>query len=371
MKRFLRAIAGLAIIALGLFAAQVLIGMKEERPVMSPPRAVKLVKTMPVQIQSESPITLVKGRAVSLDRIELYAEVSGVVLPTSKPFRTGTRFDKGEIMLRMDAGELELSLVAQRSAFLQLLTGALADLKVDYANAYEKWRSYTAELDVTQSLKPMPEFSGDQEKFFISNRGILNQYYTIRSSEERLAKFTLAAPFSGEVLMSAVNPGTLVRVGQKIGDLVSTSGFEIESAISREGLKVVQVGDSVALRADADGESIGGVVTRILRTIDPMTQTAKVFIRTDHPALRDGMYFTGEIYSKKVDGVMRIGRELLLPNDQLFAVEGDSMLRAFPAEVMVKSERDVLVANLPENRILLAEPVANAFDGMNVRVSEE
>lgn len=371
LKRILRALIGLAIIFVGLFVARALIGMKQERPVFSPPKAVKLVKTTPALLRSESPHTYVKGRAVAIDRIEVFAEVNGVVLPASKLFRTGVRFEKGEPLLKLDAGELEMTLVAQRSAFLQLLTGILPDLKVDYPAVYEKWRKYTAELEVTEALGELPPMSNEQEKFFLSNRGILNQYYTVRSSEERLTKFTLIAPFSGEVVMSTINPGALVRSGQKIGEFVSLAGFEVESAIPRAALDVVQVGDSVAFQAEVPGNTIPGRVTRILRTIDPSTQTAKVFCAVDYPGLRDGVYLNGIIYSREMPGVMRIQRELLVTNNALFTVENDTILRLTPVTVKVSSERDALISGIDSSAVLLAEPIANASDGMIVRIERQ
>lgn len=368
LKRILRALIGLAIIFVGLFIARALIGMKEERPVFSPPKAVKLVKTIPAKLRPEAPHTYVKGRAVALDRIEVFAEVNGVVLPGNRPFRTGVRFEKGEPLLRLDAGELEMTLVAQRSGFLQLLTGVLPDLKIDYPDVYEKWRTYTAELEVTRALSELPEITNEQEKFFLSNRGILNQYYTIRSSEERLAKFTLSAPFSGEVIMSSINPGALVRPGQKIGEFVSLAGFEVESAIPRAALDVVQVGDSVAFQADGQSATFPGRVTRILRTIDPSTQTAKVFCAIDHPGLRDGVYLNGVIYSREMPGVMRIQRELLVGENALFTIENDTILRLTQVTVNVSSERDAIISGIDSAAVLLAEPIANASDGMIVRI---
>lgn len=371
LKRIIRALAGFAIIAVGLFIARALIGMKEERPMFSPPRAVKLVRTMPVSLAEEAPLTYIKGRAVSLDRMEVYAEVNGLVLPSAQPFRTGKRYEKGDVMLRLDAGELEMTLVAQRSALLQVLTGVLPDLKIDHPNAYEKWRNYTATLDVTKLVQPLPEFDGDQEKFLLSNRGVLNQYYTIRSAEERLAKFVLTAPFTGEVTSSNINPGALVRSGQRIGEFVSIAGFEIESALPREALAHVLVGDSVSLRAEATGEEMAGIVNRVLRTIDPSTQTAKVFIKTDHVALRDGVYLSGVIRSRKLSGVMRVPRELLVNDRFVFVVEGDSVLTLLPVEVLARSERDALISGLLSGSMLLAEPVANAYEGMAVSVATE
>ena len=370
MKGILRALAGLAIIGAGVFAARTLIGMKEQRPVVSPPRATKLVKTQPVVLTSESPLTYIKGRVLAVDRIELFAEVNGVVLGSGKVFREGVRYERGETMLRLDDSEPKMALLAQRSAFLQLLTSALPDLKIDYPESYPKWRDYTARFDVAQTLDELPAFSTDQEKFFLSNRGILNQFYSIRSAEERLSKYTLQAPFAGEVTLSSINTGALVRAGQKIGELVSSGGFEIESAVSRDALAFVAVGDSVKFTTD-NGEALRGTVARVLKTIDPATQTGKVFVRVDNMDLRDGVYLSGTVYSTPIPEVMRIPRELLVNESSVYTLVADSVLALTPVSVAVLSERDALISGLREGTLLLAEPVTNAFDGMVVKRATE
>lgn len=379
MKNVLRALAGVAIIALGLFLANVLIGLKKAPPVSAPPRPVKLVKTMPAELKDEAPRVYVQGRVRALDRIEVFSEVGGVILSSSKEFRTGVSFKKGEVMLRMDDTELRMSLIAQRSAFLQLLTGALADFKIDFAERYEEWRSYTASIDVEQQLPDLPEPTSDQEKFFLSNRGILNQYYTIRSSEERLSKFVLRAPFDGEVSNALVNPGALVRVGQKIGDFVSQKKFEIESAIPEDALRVIEVGDSfstedgfsAAKAADDYTQGYTGKVTRISKTVDPNTQTAKVFISVEAEGLRDGMYLSGRIEGQPMDSVLRLPLELLTPEEKVFIVAQDSLLRVKEVEVVYRSQKDALIRGISEGTALVAEPVANANDGMAVKVTDK
>lgn len=369
MKNLLRGLVGVVIIALGVFVASVLIGLKPEPPVKSPPKAVKLVRTTKAQPQSEMPSTYVQGRVVSLNKIEVFAEVAGVVLPASKEFRAGTRFSKGEPMVRIDSDELRMSLIAQRSGFLQALSSALADIKVDFPDRYEVWRRYTADLNVESKLEALPEPATDREKFFLSNRGILNQYYTIRSAEERLAKYILIAPFSGEVTMSMINTGSLVRVSQKIGEFVSGGGFEIETAVSREDLKVIAKGDSVMFSGD-NGKSYVGQVIRIAESIDPSTQTASVFCSVKGDDLQDGIYLSGVIQSQPLDNVIRMPLELLSDDGSVYGVKDDSLLVELNPTVIHRSEKDVLLKDIPAGTVVLSEPISGGYEGMLVKVAK-
>lgn len=370
MKTVLRGLVGIIIIAIGLGVASFLIGLKPEPPVKSPPKSVRLVKTMKATPSNQIPETYIQGRVAALNKIEVFAEVTGVVLPSSKDFRAGTYFQRGETMVRIDGEELKMSLIAQRSGFLQLLTSSLADIKVDYPSSYENWRAYTANLDVNAALKSLPEPVSDQEKFFLSNRGILNQFYAIRSSEERLSKYTLAAPFSGEVTLSAINQGSLVRAGQKLGELVSGNGFEVESAVSRDALQVIAKGDAVSFSGD-DGNEYKGTVSRISQTLDPSTQTAKVFCTLDAPSVNDGVYLNGVIYSKPKADVIKLPVELLVDENQVFALKNDSLLELKPVQVVHRSEENILITGLSTGDELLAEPVSGAYSGMTVKVTNK
>lgn len=369
IQSLLRLLAGLAILFIGVFVMKSLVGMKKSPPLSNQEKPIKLIKTLEAAPSDVAPRTYIQGRLVSQQKIEVYAEVGGLLLTTGKEFREGVRYNSGETMLRMDGTELRMSLIAQRSAFLQVLTAALADFKVDYPNSYEKWKTYTSEFNVSESMKPLPTPASDQEKFFISNRGILSQYYNIQASEERLSKYTISAPFSGEVSQALVNPGSLVRVGQKLGEFVGAGRFEIQSAINTSALATVKVGDQVTFTAEDTGKEYKGRVERIVEAIDPATQSASVFCSISGSDLRDGMYFNGVIESAVVADALLLPIALIQPDNQIYTVD-DSVLVLTPVEVVYKSERDAVITGLKPGTSVLAEQITNAFSGMSVKVSQ-
>lgn len=370
MKLVVRIVLGVLILGGGLGLTMMMLTFKSSPPVSSRPQPVKLVRTFNAEVGDVSPSTYIQGRTVAKNKIEVYSEVGGNLLNQSKEFRAGVKFNKGETLLRIDGGELRLSLVAQRSAFLQLLTSNLADFKIDFPDRYDVWKNYTAALAVDERLATLPEPASDQEKFFISNKGILNQYYTIRSSEERLDKYTVRAPFNGEVSQALVNTGALVRVGQKMGEFVSSNQFEVESALSAEALGMVQVGDSVKFTTMGTDEVWKGTVERIAESIDPTTQSAKVYCSVIGNGLRDGMYLNGIISSSAINEALRIDLDLLSESNSLFVVR-DSLLKEVNVEVLYKSEKDAIVRGIQPGTKVLRERINNAFDGMQVNVSDQ
>lgn len=340
--------------------------MKTDPPVSIPPKAIKEVRTMRAEVGDYMPETYIQGRALAKKQIDLYSEVNGQLMAGSKEFREGVRYAAGEVIFKLDDAELRLQLTAQKSAFLQLLTSALADIKMDYPERFDDWQRYTTNLDVNTKLQNLPEPASDKEKFFLSNRGILNQYYTIRSVEERLAKYTIRAPFSGVVSESLVNAGALVRPGQKLGELMNTSSFEVEAAVPGSALGVVQVGDEVGLSAEENGPQWNGTVSRVSSYIDPATQSAKVFISVESSSLKDGQYLNGVIRSKQVNDVVKVPAELLTAEDKLFGVEDSTLVLISPL-LIHRSLENALLGGISSGATLLAEPLPNAYHGMKVK----
>ena len=89
---------------------------------------------------------------------------------------------------------------------------------------------------------------------------------------------------------SLVNPGTLIRSGQKLGEFVSTDDFELEVDVNQEFIDILKVGEPVIL-TDLSGENQWrGMVRRVNGRLDQTTQTIKVYIGVRGANLIEGMY---------------------------------------------------------------------------------
>lgn len=371
VKSLLRALIGVAIIGAGIFIASRLIATKPTPPIGIPPKPVKSVSVMQLNSQANMAETPVQGRVLARKKIEVFSEVNGRLLSRSKEFRQGVKFAEGEVLLAIDGAEQEMQVRAQRSGFLQLITSSLADIKIDYPNSFEAWSNYATNFKVEQSLAAIPKAQSTQEEFFLSNRGILNQYYQIKSAEERLQKFTIRAPFSGEVSESIINAGALVRAGQKMGAFVNTGNFEIEAAVSEAAAKYIKVNDEVKFTT-SNGTLLSGMVLRKSQSIDPQTQTLKVFVEVNGENLRDGAYLSGVIMSESLAESIEISADLLTPNDGVYVVE-NSKLKLLRPNIIHRSADQVLISTegIPGDTKFIAEPVANAYEGMDVNIVGE
>jgi len=372
-KNVLRGLAGLAILAFGLMVMNALIGMKGTPPVKPRSASARLVKVMPALSADLAPQVSIEGRVQALNRMTVLSEVNGVLPVGGKEFREGVAYGEDEAMLRLDDSELRASLVAQRSQWLQLLAGALADLQVDFPDRADVWFDLVQTLDVTAALPPLPEAASDRERLYLTSRGIVSGYHNIKANEARLEKFTVRAPFEGVVVGAQVQPGSMVRAGQPVGTLVGTGMYEVKSAVHARHLPLLKSGNVVALRDETGSVVASGEVSRISGNVDPTTQSASVFCEVtskDGKALRDGRFLSGHVEGRPLEGVMALNEVLLTGNGTEVFVVKDGLLTLVPVEVLHRDADVVLVRGLVEGMQVLAEPVSGAYEGMLVELAQ-
>lgn len=375
LKSILRAVAGLAILAVGVGTMNALISMKPEPSVVERPVAPRAVRTAVVNPGDCIPQTPVEGRVEALYRMDIISETTGDLILGGKEFREGVEFAKGEVMLQLDATEAHNALTAQRSQFLQLLSTSLADLRADFPGNWSAWEAFLESMDVDARLPELPAFGSQREELFVANRGILSLFHSIRSAEERLDKYTVVAPFDGVVTAAAVRPGGLVRAGQLAGVLVGRGAYEVKTAVHARYLTTIALGDAVVFVDENNQPVAQGTVHRVAGNVDAATQSASVYCRVQpvdgkSTLLRDGRFLTGTIASDPIADGVNVPVNLLIDGGSVYAVEAEQ-LKKVPVEVAFESRSEAIVLGLDSGTVVLTEAVASAFDGMPVQTTAE
>jgi multidrug efflux pump subunit AcrA (membrane-fusion protein) len=337
-------------------------------PRQAPPlQATPQVNVMTAQNSSVSSDLEVQGELVAFNKIDLFAEVSGTLESSGRAFKIGSYFPKDAVLIKIDKTEAELNLLAQKSSLLNAITQLMPDLKIDYTESFQQWKTYLDQFDVEKPLKVFPKPLDDQEKYFIASRNLLSQYYTIQSAEERLSKYVVQAPFSGVITQTSIQPGALVRVGQKLGELMNTSSYELEVTVPLSDLQYLSKGSKVTLNSRDISGNWTGVVKRINDQVDSGTQTVKVFIAVSGKNLREGMYMIGSVDAKPIPDAVRIPRELLINQNAVYTVHNNS-LKLQTVEVVRITKEAAIIRGLEDATILLKDKLPNAFDGMRVEL---
>lgn len=339
-----------------------------------PTEIAKEVKTVFVQevVNDTVPIIIpANGNLTAKNRLELYAEVQGVFRSSAHDFKPGQPYSRGQVLLNLDSSEYYASVQAAKSELYNLITSIMPDLRLDYPEYFEKWQTYLDGFDINKSTPQLPETASEKERYFITGRGIISSYYNVKNLEQRLGKYRIVAPFSGILTEALVNKGTLVRSGQKLGEFIDTSVYELEVAVSKRFGDLLELGEEVMLSDRNDIEQFTGKVVRINGRVDQATQTIRVFIEVKgSDKLKEGMYLQANLEARDEPNAISIPRQLLVDNSQIYVVR-DSILDLVEINPVYFSDKEAVISGLPDGTQYLSKSVPGAYAGMRVKIFED
>lgn len=365
MRKIILTLLGIGLIAIALyFAKSISQNKKKQRPV-----AAKVIKTVFVDTVKNGTVNIIipaNGSLTAKRRIELFAEVQGVFRSGSKLFRAGQKYTSGQTLIRIDAAEYYASVQSAKSNFYNSVTSIMPDLKLDFPDIFDKWQKYISGFDLNNTTPKLPEMTSDKEKYFITGRGIITDYYNVKNLEQRLGKYSIRAPFSGILTEALVTEGSLIRSGQKLGEYIDNSVYEMEVAIGKSYASLLKVGETVELNNLDKTEVYKGLVSRINGSVDATTQTVSAFIEVKNENLKEGMYLEAQIDAREEQNAVEISRSLLSDTNQVFVIR-DSVLDIIPATPVYFGKSKVVLKDIPDGTHLLARPVPGAFAGMLVK----
>ncbi|GGZ72640.1 efflux RND transporter periplasmic adaptor subunit [Algibacter mikhailovii] len=365
MRKIILSAIGIVLIALSFYIAKSLIANKNKpRPVKE-----KVIKTVLIDTVKNETVKIVipaNGSLVAKRRVELFAEVQGVFKPSRKFFKPGQTYKKGEALITMDASEYFASVQSAKSNLYNTLAAIMPDLRLDFPDVYDKWRSYLAKFELDKATPALPEITSEKENYFITGRGIVSSYYNVKNLEQRLSKYSISAPFTGILTQALVTEGSLIRSGQKLGEFIDPSLYEMEVALSKGYASLLRVGERVLLNNLDGTEFYKGVVSRVNGSINAGTQTITAFIEVKDEKLKEGMYLEARLDAKEETNAIEVDRNLLLEGQQVFVVR-DSVLDVIDVKPMHFSDTKVILKQIPDGTIMLKKPVPGAYAGMLVK----
>lgn len=367
MKRKITIVVGIIIIVSGFYGSQMIINSKATRKIIVP-KTVNTVFTSLVKNQDIGISVIENGRLMAKNKTDLYAEVQGIMEPLLKEFKPGVKFRKGETLVKIRSNHSYAKLLAQKSALQNLITSILPDLRLDYPKAFAKWSAYVSEFDINKSIPELPETSSDKEKYFITGKNIYTTYYNTKNLEIIQSKYIIRAPFNGVLTETLINPGTVVRPGQKLGEIIDPSIYELEVSISQSIIHTLAIGKNVKVNDPNDrSQHWTGKVIRINGKVDATTQTVKVFIELKGKNLREGTYLEAIIDGEDIENAYEIDRILLIEGKSIFTVE-DKKLKLITVEIVHKNRQTVLIRGIEDGTEIVSKIIPGAFEGMEVEV---
>jgi len=131
----------------------------------------------------------------------------------------------------------------------------------------------------------------------------------VADAQRALEDSHIVAPFDGAILSRSVEPGQSVAVGAAMFEMVDPDTMEIDALVPASRIAEVRIGQGARIRIEGlSGDELQATVARIAPGTVEGTRAVRVFLSLGEgtPALRSGMFATGEIELERFPDVIAL-----------------------------------------------------------------
>ncbi len=326
-----------------------------------------------------------QGAVEPRQEIVLSPQISGRITYISPDFIGGGFIRKGQLLVRLEAADYELSVTRARS----IVASAQQRLAREQAEA-EIARQDLADLGIenaTPLARREPQLA-EAEASLESARAQLAE------AELGLSRTAVYAPFSGRVRERNVDFGQFVSPGASLGRIFSTDMVEVDLAITDEemgqlGLPLAfaesadNPGPEVVFTADVGGQPRvwTGHVARTSAAIDQRTRLIDVIAELDDPygegadngtPMAPGLFVNAAIQGQTLEDVIVVPRSGLRGENQVYVGNPEEGTLSIREVNVIYTDRDgaYVSSGVLPGELAVVSPIQAAIDGMRIKVLE-
>lgn len=310
----------------------------------------------------------VYGEVKSSETLSLLGQVSGRVIWKSDNFKVGKRVKKGDLLIRIEDANYQVSLA---NANKQLAEAHLALLQEQrkYKRAQDDWkRSEIAEKPSPLVLR-QPQMEIAQTQYKAAKRSVV-------FAKQNLTHTKVYAPFDAVITARNVTTASYISEGGTIGELKSVAAAEIKVALSeREWQQLPSSLESLQAQVfstENNGQYWMGKITDLSLVIEPSTRTRTLTVTVDAPLDNEVPLLFGTFVNIQIEG-KAISNSFTLSSSSLTAdgfiwYEQDEKLFRHKADTLFHSLKTVGIAkeDLSETLNLVVKPMSHYVEGMRV-----
>lgn len=378
-NRRLKIISTFAVVIIGIVLAVVLAKSSKKPESKTPELKLPSVEVQIAEATRHSYRIQSQGTALPRTSIRLVSEVSGKVVSVAESFDVGQIFAKGDVLLKIDSRDYELSLAQARSQVAQ----AVLRVQIEEKEAEVVRREW-------QLLnKGEPTGLQAREPHVAQARAALKAALATEEAAKRnLNRCEIRAPFDGMVARAGVRPGQFAALGTPLGELFATDVAEVRLPLSATDLRFIDLpkpGPTVALGqapkvtlSERGAEWVGRVV-RSERTVDPLNRMVYVVAQITDPygltndtvaPLRSGMFVRASIEGRTQENVIVLPRHALRGRNQVWIVSENKLTFRTVKVAFADAKQVIVTGGIQPGEQVVVSLLAAVVDGMGVKVRE-
>jgi RND family efflux transporter MFP subunit len=388
MSRQKSILIGVLIVIVGILLFMALIAGKPSPPKKPLQDTSPLVEVL--SIQSEALTFEVETHGLIAPRTEttLVSEVAGTVESISSNFVVGGYFKKGEVLLKIEATDYQVSVEQARAR--------LASQKAKYLQEQAKAEQASKEWDLTGRAREDAPVLALRKPFLLEAKANMESAEAdLKKALQKLARTEIRAPYDGMVKSKQADVGQFVATGSQLGAIFATDYAEVRLPLTDQELAFINVpawgpqnqeeNSHVRIVASYAGQQhswhaelvrMEGVVNQqsrvhyaVARVVDPYS------ISADNPMdipLKVGTFVTAHILGKQEQSLIKIPRSVFKDLNSVLVSDKQNQLYSRLLQV-ARSQGDYVYvrSGLRDGDRIILTSIPSPVEGMALRIAGE
>lgn len=348
-----------------------------------------VVKAIPVltALAAQDNVTLtvdVQGEVQPRTEINVVPQVNGMISYMSPKFIEGGRFNKGDLLVRIDPAEFELRVTQARANVAQAETQVSRETS-EAEIARRDWEELGRGGAPTPLTLRQPQMAEAQAQ-------LASAKARLAEAELQLARTSLYAPFTGRVTLRHVDQGEFVTAGTRLGEIYATNVMDVRLPMTHEELR--RAGLTLGFEANSKtpatpvtlSANVAGVYSewqgRIVRTdsrFDDETRVLYVYAEVRDPfgagasngvPLAPGLFINAAIDGQSLSGIITIPRAALRGEDKVYVATDDTLTIKTVSVISSNRDKAILGGGIEIGDAVITSPIRGVADGMKIAVVE-
>ena len=377
-----RILPGLIILAIGVSVTSAIIFFgpePESQKIEILARTIRSIeaKTTNMKLYVES-----QGTVAARQVIDVVPQVAGEIVFVSPKFVAGGRFNKGEMIIKIDPRDYEVAVISAEAAVAERKQRVMQE-DAEAALAAAEWEEL-GQGEASDLTLRKPQREG-------ALAALKSAEASLKKAKLDLERTEIRAPFNGILTEKVVDLGQFLNRGTKIGKYYSTEILEVRLPLTNRDiaqfdLAGLQTGEreySVNLTGQFANkentwnarvvrtEGIIDVNSRILYVVAELKGN-ELFSPTDGTPITIGQFVSAEIEGRSFENVIRLPRESLRQGNQVLIVDIENKLRTRMVDVLeTNSDYIVIASGVEDGDVVNLSQLGISVDGLLVETETQ
>jgi RND family efflux transporter MFP subunit len=347
----------------------------------------RLVEVIPLEQADQQVLVEAMGLVQPARRVMIQPRVSGEIIWQSDDLEPGGIFKEGELVVRLDPADYELSVRMREAEFRQMES----DLRI------EMGQQEVARGEFALLGQEIPE---EQASLILREPQLEKAAADVEASQAMLddAKLDLerteiAAPFNGMILNESVEVGAIAQTSTQLAEIVGTDRFWVELTVPLDELRWIDIpepgstgGSMVRVYDEAawgrDKYRMGQVV-RFTANVDSRSRMARLLIGVDDPlALKPenagqpklllNSYVRAEIEGDVIPDAYALPRKYIRDGNTIWVMNSERRLERVELQPTWRGpDAIVTIQEFPPEAQMIVSTLKTPVDGMLLRTRDD